>query len=156
MPVLQDAGVSANPSVKQSRIIRAGRQAVYDAWTRPEIFRQWYGPPDWAVTDLEMDPRVGGIFRFTVEPLPNTVVPPGAPRSFSRAGTFTQLVPGERLQITDASTISGESVLTVSFRDVQGGTEVTILHEKLPSESAPLYDVGWVLTLNKLEALLAA
>jgi len=36
---------SAVPFVKQTRIIRAVRQAVYDAWTKPEPFSKWWVPP---------------------------------------------------------------------------------------------------------------
>ena len=148
----------ATTFVKQSRVIRASRQAVYDAWAKAEILRKWFGPAGWACTLAESDARVGGIFRFGCEALPDTAVPPGAPRSVTIEGVYTEVVPGERLQRTGAisSNPDGQALLTVSFRDVEGGTEVTVLHEKLPGDSAHLYDAGWKLTLDKLVALLAA
>jgi hypothetical protein len=58
--------------------------------------------------------------------------------------------------MVEKSERSDPALLTVTFRDVEGGTEVTVLHEKLASDSAPLYDAGWKLTLDKLVALLDA
>jgi uncharacterized protein YndB with AHSA1/START domain len=144
--------------VKKSRIIRASRQDVYNAWTKPEILKKWFGPIGYVCTLAESDTRVGGIFRFVCEPMPETAVPPGAPRSALIEGVYTEVVPGERLQRT--GTHSGnpgaQALLTVSFHDVEGGTEVTVLHEKLPSDNAHLYAAGWDGTLNKLDALFAA
>lgn len=144
--------------VKKSRIIRASRQDVYDAWTKPEILKKWFGPVGYACTLAESDTRVGGIFRFVCEPMPDAEVPAGAPRSVLIEGVYTEVVPAERLQRT--GTHSGipdsQALLTVSFREIEGGTEVTVLHEKLPSDNAHLYDAGWEGTLGKLDALFAA
>lgn len=148
---------SGTAFVKKSRIIRANRQDVYDAWTKAEVLKKWYGPAGSVCTLAEIDARVGGIFRFACE-IPDTAVPPGAPRSHLVEGVYTEVVPGERLQLT--RTVNGSTsehgLLTVSFRDVDGGTEVTVLHEKLESDLIHLYDAGWDGTLDKLDALFAA
>jgi uncharacterized protein YndB with AHSA1/START domain len=144
--------------IKQSRIIRASRQDAYDAWAKAEILKKWFGPAGWVCTFVETDTRVGGIFRFACEPLQETAVPSGAPRSVLIEGVYTEVVPGERLQRTGAmkGNPAQESLLTVTFSDVEGGTEVTVLHEKLPGDNAQLYGAGWKLTLDKLVALLDA
>ena len=148
----------ATAFVKKTRIIRASRQDVYDAWTKPEILKKWFGPVGDVCTLAESDTRVGGIFRFVCEPMPGTKVPPGAPRSSLVEGVYTEVVPGERMQRTGthSGNPNSQALLTVSFRDVEGGTEVTVLHEKLPSDNAHLYDAGWEGTLDKLGALFAA
>jgi len=148
----------ATTFIKQTRIIRASRQDVYDAWAKAEILSKWFGPAGFVCTLAESDTRVGGLFRFACEPMQETVVPPGAPRSVLIEGVYTEVVPGERLQRTGymSSNPDQQSLLTVTFSDLEGGTEVTVLHEKLPGDNAQLYGAGWKLTLDKLVALLAA
>lgn len=41
--------------------------AVWDAWTRPELLRQWWGPENTSVTDCEVDLRVGGRIYLVME-----------------------------------------------------------------------------------------
>lgn len=149
---------SAVPFVRQTRLIRASRQAVYDAWTKPEIFAKWWGPTDHVVSEVVLDAREGGVMSFRDDALPHASVPPGFPRTMTGSGVFTEVVPGERLQFTmQASWNQGEaSLITVGFRDAEGGTEITILHEKIPADTVHLYEAGWSSTLGKLEALLAA
>ena len=43
-----------------SRIIKAPRQAVWEAWTRPEQFAQWWVPEPALCRIVEMDVRPGG------------------------------------------------------------------------------------------------
>jgi len=149
---------SAVPFVKQTRIIRAVRQAVYDAWTKPELFSKWWGPADHIVSGVVLDAREGGELRFTDDALPHATVPPGFPRTMTGSGHYTEVVPGERLQFTmQASWNTGEpSLITVTFRDADGGTEITILHQKILADTVPLYELGWASTLGKLDALFAA
>ena len=149
---------SGTAFVKKTRIIRASRQAVYDAWTKPEIFMKWWGPVDHVVSAVELDVREGGTLRFTDDALPHASVPPGFPRSMTGSGVYTEVVPGERLQFTmKASWNQGEpSLVTVTFRDADGGTEITILHEKISADTVHLFEAGWDSTLGKLAALFAA
>jgi uncharacterized protein YndB with AHSA1/START domain len=149
---------SAAPFVQQTRLIRASRQAVYDAWTKPEIFTRWWGPADHVVSKVVLDLREGGVVRFTDDALPHASVPPGFPRTMTGEGHYTEVVPGERLQFTmKASWNPGEpSLITVTFRDADRGTEITIRHEKIPADTAHLFEAGWTSTLNKLAALLEA
>jgi uncharacterized protein YndB with AHSA1/START domain len=41
--------------------------AVWDAWTRPEMLREWWGPDKTTVTDCEVDLRVGGRIFIVME-----------------------------------------------------------------------------------------
>lgn len=40
---------------------------VWDAWTRPEMLREWWGPENTSVTDCEVDLRVGGRIFLVME-----------------------------------------------------------------------------------------
>ena len=43
-----------------SRVLQAPARLVFEAWSRPEHIRRWFGPVGWPVTMCEMDFRVGG------------------------------------------------------------------------------------------------
>ncbi|SEF93124.1 Uncharacterized conserved protein YndB, AHSA1/START domain [Bryocella elongata] len=145
-------------SVKLTRILRSNRQQAWDAWTCPEIMMKWWGPRDRICIGAELDVRVGGIIRLTDDTPPHAIPFPNVPRSVTGCGVFTEVVPCERMQFTwvTAFRSNEESLITVTFRDVEGGTEITVFHEKLPSDIAPAYDGGWSDTLVKLVALYAA
>jgi uncharacterized protein YndB with AHSA1/START domain len=74
-------------------------------------------------------------------------------------GTFLEVVPGRRLVQTwrwrDFPIDRGESRLVLEFRDVPGGTEVTLIHEKLADDvSVQAHTQGWVGCLDNLQRIL--
>jgi uncharacterized protein YndB with AHSA1/START domain len=46
------------------RTIGASPERVFDAWTKPERLRLWWGPRDVTCTAAEVDLRVGGRYRI--------------------------------------------------------------------------------------------
>ena len=57
--------VTKNIQLEITRVIRASRQRVFDAWTRPEYVRQWFSPGgNKTVQDAAMDLRVGGSYHL--------------------------------------------------------------------------------------------
>jgi uncharacterized protein YndB with AHSA1/START domain len=46
------------------KTFNAPRQAVWNAWTQPEQFKQWYMPAPFTVPACEMDVRPGGKMNF--------------------------------------------------------------------------------------------
>jgi len=55
-----------NPSTI-TRTFKAPAARVYDAWTRPELLRQWWTPKSFgkSFVTCEIDARTGGSYRFT-------------------------------------------------------------------------------------------
>jgi uncharacterized protein YndB with AHSA1/START domain len=47
-----------------TRVVDAPRGLVFDAWTKPELLKRWYGPRGWSLVVCEIDLGVGGVFRF--------------------------------------------------------------------------------------------
>ena len=49
-----------------TRTFKAPAQRVYDAWTKPELFKQWWTPKSFGLSFLscEIDARTGGSYRF--------------------------------------------------------------------------------------------
>lgn len=140
----------AAPVVSMSRVIRAPRARVYEAWTSGAIMKTWFGGHGSACTTADLDVRVGGAYRIHVRPVAN----PASPGSTAE-GKFTQVVPAELLQFNwVASWQPGEdSLVTVSFRDAQdGATELSLRHERFLPGSTVVenYVKGWTGSLDKL------
>jgi uncharacterized protein YndB with AHSA1/START domain len=76
------------------RTVDAPRELVWDAWTRPEMLKQWFTPAPWKTVDAEIDLRPGGIFRTLMQS------PEG--QEFPNVGTYLEVVKHERLVWTDA------------------------------------------------------
>ena len=47
-----------------SREFDAPPQLLFDAWTKPELLKRWFGPPGWELPECEVDLRVGGRWRY--------------------------------------------------------------------------------------------
>src|SRR5260370_36564073 len=47
-----------------TRVFDAPRHLVFDAFTKPELLKRWFGPRGWSLALCEVDLRVGGTFRY--------------------------------------------------------------------------------------------
>ncbi len=100
---------------------------VFEAWTKPELFRQWWVPKSMGMSLLscEMDVRVGGRYRLEFA------------HGDARAaffGTYQEVTPPTRLVWTNEESDEGP-VTTVTFAE-QGGQTVLVMHELHPSKEA--------------------
>lgn len=120
------------PSLTVSRIIHAPRERVFDAWVKPELRRQWWlnnrGQP---LAACEIDARVGGCYHMEeYYDLPDE--PQYGPNYlWELDGEFLEIDRPNRLVFTwnvnHKPPVVGHRV-TVEFREVPGGTEITITH----------------------------
>lgn len=123
---------------------------VFRAWTEPDLLKQWFGPGEFTIPSAEMDVRPGGEYLIVMRS------PSGDEMSLT--GTYREIEPPARLVFTWSWRLvwaeAPESLVTVEFRGLDAGTEVTIVHGEFASEdeSAP-YDMGWQGGLDKLERL---
>ena len=80
--------------IVMTRVFDAPRRLVFDALTRPELLKRWYGPRGWSLVVCEIDLRVGGAFRF-VSRRP-------AGKDVGQRGVYKEIVAPERLVNTEA------------------------------------------------------
>ncbi|HEY1294993.1 MAG TPA: SRPBCC domain-containing protein [Chloroflexota bacterium] len=80
--------------IVMTRTFNAPRRLVFDAWTRPELLRRWYGARGWTLPVCEVDLRPGGGYRFVMRG------PDGA--EVTLRGTYREVSPPERLVSTEA------------------------------------------------------
>ncbi|GGU03428.1 MULTISPECIES: SRPBCC family protein [Streptomyces] len=103
-----------------TRTFDAPPARVWEAWTRPEHVRQWYGVAALPTVVCEIDLRVGGAWRWGQK------APDGREIVFS--GTYEEIVPGERLVYTETfELMPGPPVrVTLTFDATpDGGTALT-------------------------------
>lgn len=77
-----------------TRLIDAPPEAVYRAWTEPELVERWFAPRPLTTRVIQYDARPGGAFDVVMES------PDG--RQFPSSGVFLEVSPGRRLVFTDA------------------------------------------------------
>ena len=101
------------------RAFHAPRHLVFDALTKPELLRQWYGPTGWTLEVCDVDLQVGGKWRFVLHR------PNGKP--VGQYGVYREIVPAFRLVNTEAweDWDAGETLVTTELADNNGGTLFT-------------------------------
>jgi uncharacterized protein YndB with AHSA1/START domain len=112
-----------------TRTFNAAAHIVFDAWSKPELFKLWWVPKSAGMSLLscDMDVRAGGAYRLVFRH-PNF----DQPTAFF--GTYREVTPNKRLVWTNEESDQG-AVTTVTFEENAGKTLVT-LHELYPSEAA--------------------
>jgi uncharacterized protein YndB with AHSA1/START domain len=129
------------------RTIRASPKRLFEAWTRPEQLVAWWGPRPVTCAGAEVDLRVGGRYRI-VNSLPDG-------KTLVIEGVFELVEPHRKLVY---SWRAGDEVSRVTVRfDPRGrDTEVTVIHEQIPSESIrDSHEEGWQGCFESLERWLA-
>jgi len=141
-------------SLKMKRFIQSPPARVFAAWTTPEQIKQWFGPSGCQVLEAKIDLRVGGAYRFRVNSdLHGELVVGGKYREISEPAKLVFTWQWE----DDSDWENVTSVVTVDLVGKDGGTEVNITHDGLPSdEHAGRHEHGWNGCLDKLSALAAA
>jgi uncharacterized protein YndB with AHSA1/START domain len=101
-----------------TRVFDAPRHLVFDAVTKPEILKRWFGPHGWSLVECEVDFRVGGAWRYVLEG------PDG--RSMGMGGNYLEIEPGERTVHTEGfDEYPGYAVVTTVLTEHDGKTTLT-------------------------------
>ena len=109
-----------------TRSFDAPAHLVFEAWSRPELFRRWWVPKSMGMSlrSCEMDVRVGGKYRLEFEP-----------HAMAFFGTYLEVTPPSRLVWTNEEGGEGGPVTTVTFEEKAGKT-LLVMHELYPSKEA--------------------
>ena len=152
---------SAEPNAERELVLRrvldASRENLFRCWTEPGLITRWFTPPPFTTTHAEVDLRAGGT---------NLVVMRGPDgQEFPNRGVYLEVVPNERLVMTDAYTRAWEPsekpfmTLVLTFEEAgEGRTLYTArarhwtaadreAHEKMG------FHEGWGVATSQLEAL---
>jgi len=134
-----------------TRTVNGPARIVFEAWTKPELFRRWWVPKSMGVSlsACEMDVRVGGKYRLAFGN--------DASNAMEFFGRYIEVTPHSRLVWTNEEGGEGGAVTTVTFED-KGGQTLLVIHDLYPSKEA--FDLasgstdGMPETLDQLDELL--
>jgi uncharacterized protein YndB with AHSA1/START domain len=138
-----------------TRTINGPARIVFEAWTKPELFKRWWVPKSAGISLLscELDVRVGGKYRLVF------AVGNDASKQMEFFGRYIEVTPHSRLVWTNDEGDEGGAVTTVTFEE-KGGKTLLVLHELYPSKEALDAAIasgstsGTVETFEQLDALL--
>jgi uncharacterized protein YndB with AHSA1/START domain len=111
--------VPTEREVVMTRVFDAPRRLVFDALTKPELFKRWFGPRGWTLAVCEIDLKVGGAWRSVLRG-------PGG-RDMGMRGVYLEIASPERLISTESfDDYPGESLNTLVLVEDRGKTTLTI------------------------------
>ena len=140
---------TAPPGVRIVRRLKAPPSKVFAAITRPEQIVKWWGPDAGPALSAEVDLRPGGRYSIVFRMMDGSEHNP--------TGVYLDVVPDERLVFTWEwpGRVEWESRVTFHLRETDEGTELTLLHERLPNDDATRsHTAGWTGLLDQLQAFL--
>ena len=125
-------------STQIARHISAPRRDVYRALLDADAIATWRVPTGMTSHVHEFDPREGGAFRVSLTYDAPTATGKTAAHTDTYHGRFLKLVPNEQVvevlefEASDP-TLHGEMTMTTTLADANGGTDVVVVHEGIPS-----------------------
>ena len=110
-----------------TRTFNAAARIVFEAWTRPELFKRWWVPKSMGMSLLscEMDVRIGGGYRLVFA---------GNPEPTAFFGKYLEVTPHSRLSWSNDESPDG-AITTVTFEE-KGGKTLLVMRELYPSKDA--------------------
>jgi uncharacterized protein YndB with AHSA1/START domain len=120
---------SSEREIVVTRTFDAPVRLVFEAWTKPELFKRWWVPKSSGMTLLacELDVRTGGKYRLAFGN------DPSKPVEFF--GRYIEVIPGARIVWTNEEGGDGGPVTTVTFEE-KGGKTLMIVRDLYPSKEA--------------------
>ncbi len=128
--------------VVQQMSVCAPTQLVYQMLTDPTLFVQWMA------IDATLDPRPGGIVRWTHA------------NGDTCAGRYVELVPGRRVVFTygweraDVEIPPGSTTVEIELTPTSDGTTtLQLVHSGLDDPAADAHATGWAHYLGRLRSI---
>ncbi len=146
------------------RTFDAPQALIWQMWTDPAHFKQWYGPSGFSVPVADMDLRVGGKRLICM------ASPDGSMKMWT-TGEYTEISPTHRLVYTESHADENGNVVspaamgmpegypattevTVVLEDLGGRTKMMMTHAGVPADSGA--GGGWNQAFDKLADLIKA
>ena len=110
--------------IMMTRVFNASRHLVFDAWTKCEHLKRWWGPGTWSMPVCEIDLRIGGAWRYLMRNTEGT--------EMGMHGEYREIAAPERLVSTEVfegdqfEAMGGGSVNTLLLVEHEGKTTMTI------------------------------
>jgi uncharacterized protein YndB with AHSA1/START domain len=139
--------------LEQAVVFDAPVERVFGALTEPDELARWWGPHGFSMPEVQIDLRVGGSYRFTMQPkegeafhLSGEFLDVHAPAALRFTFRWEEPVPDDR-----------ETVVELGLDSHAKRTKVTLVQEGFATEERlELHRAGWADSFEKLDALLKA
>jgi uncharacterized protein YndB with AHSA1/START domain len=148
--------VAEQPGISITRVFDAPRERVWEEWTEPERFADWFGGPQSEVplSSVSMDVRPGGSWRLTM------FAEPGR-REIQWEGEYREVAAPERLvfTVTDEPGEDARELVTVVLTDLGDGRTEMHFQQRGGGLSAEEYEraaQGWSSFFDRIAERLAA
>ena len=140
------------PAVLVSRVIKAPRERVFQAWTTPSDIMKWMGCGESKAQSAEVDLRVGGKYQINMKS--------SECGTLQVNGVYKEIKSPSRLVFTwgwessEPGSERFETLVTIDLLERDGSTEVKVTHEGFTdSETRDRHAFGWNACLDKFEKL---
>lgn len=137
-------------TVNLHRVLKAPVARVYKAFSNPSAKAVWLPPFGFICEVHAYDFKVGGSYKMSFTNFTND-------QKHSWSGSFTEINPNQSLEYKDKfddPNLPGEMTVTIHFKEVLCGTEITIKQEGIPEMiPAEMCYLGWQESLIKLAQL---
>jgi len=131
-------------------VVDSPRERIFSALTDPAELARWWGPHGFTLAEIDLDLRVGGGYRFTMQP------PSGDP--FHLGGEFVEIEPPRRLVYTfryeEPDPDDRQTVVAMSLEEAGDATRVSLSQGEFATEARrQLHHSGWKDSLERLSEL---
>lgn len=112
-----------------TRTFDAPARVVFEAWSKPELFKKWWVPRSMGMTlrSCEMDVRTGGKYRLVFGDDPENTM--------AFFGSYLEVVPEKRIVWTNEESGDVGSITTVTFEERDGKT-LLVMSDLYPTKEA--------------------
>jgi uncharacterized protein YndB with AHSA1/START domain len=120
-PITVTITTPTDRDVVVTREFNAPRALLFEAITRADLIKRWYGPAGASMESCDSDPRAGGSFRFVTNAGGRQMVMYGVytemdpPRGFVRSQRWEGWDPDETLMKVDLVERGGKTTMTQRF-----------------------------------------
>ena len=125
--------------VEFERVYEAPLEKVWQAWTDPEMIKQWWGPRNVSIPECEIDLRVGGKIHIVMEA--GEAMGPYKGTKWPMLGKFTAVEPKSKLSYDAKGWTEGaeeqmsiEQSIEIFFSEENGKTKIKL--------KASVYKIG--------------
>jgi len=151
------------PLVEVTRKFIAPLERVWEAWSKPELIKQWWGPEGFTCPEAKIDFREGGKYLLAMKDSDGKVIWSG--------GVYQQIIPNEKIVCTDNFTDKDGNVVSPQYYNMSGDwpefqrftvafeqfgdeeIQMSVSHEGIPQEMHDDCVKGWDSSFNKLQRL---
>ena len=152
--------------VTLERTYNSSPKVVWDAWTKPEMIKQWWGPNDVIIPECEVDLRVGG--KFYVVMVAGEAMGEYKGTKWPMLAKFTVVEPNSKLFYSANAWTEGakeetmiDQTTEITMTEMQGETKVkvkAVIHKTCPKAQMAVEGMqyGFTQQLEKLDKFLLA